>query len=90
MYSRIDSINKNLKHETSMSFHVTTSRKFSLSAKIQNTIEKDSKKPDSWASDYKNSNFETGPMLSVTYFFRNKKSKNNEREKQGSAKSENL
>jgi hypothetical protein len=48
--------------------------KVSVSAKIQNTIEKDSKKPDSLANDYKFSHIELGPMLSVAYLFKQNKS----------------
>lgn len=48
--------------------------KVSVSAKIQNTIEKDSKKPDSLANDYRFSNFELGPVLSVAYLFKRNKS----------------
>lgn len=48
--------------------------KVSFSAKIQNTIEKHSKKPDSFANEYRFSNIEIGPMLSVAYIFKRIKS----------------
>lgn len=59
---------------TGISVFIKENFKVSVSAKIQNTIEKDSKKPDSLANDYKFSNIELGPMLSVAYIFKRNKS----------------
>jgi len=59
---------------TGISTFIKENFKVSISAKFQNTVEKDSKKPDSTANDYKFSNFELGPMLSVAYIFKRNKS----------------
>lgn len=59
---------------TGISVFIKENFKVSVSAKIQNTIEKDSKKPDSMANDYRFSNFELGPVLSVAYLFKRNKS----------------
>jgi hypothetical protein len=59
---------------TGISVFIKENFKVSVSAKIQNTIEKDSKKPDSMANDYKFSHIELGPMLSVAYIFKRNKS----------------
>lgn len=59
---------------TGISVFIKENFKVSVSAKIQNTIEKDSKKPDSMANDYRFSNFELGSVLSVAYLFKRNKS----------------
>ncbi len=59
---------------TGISTFIKENFKVSISAKFQNTIEKDSKKPDSLANDYKFSNIELGPFLSVAYIFKRNKS----------------
>jgi hypothetical protein len=45
---------------------------FSLSATIRNTIEKDSKRPDSSGNEFKNTGIEIAPRLSIGYIFKRK------------------
>lgn len=58
-----------------VAFPLNESFKLSFSAKIQNTIEKDIKQRDSVANDFRNSNIEVTPLMSVSYIIKRKNEK---------------
>jgi hypothetical protein len=72
-YKRIEKTNLHyFAGAAGVSFPLFENFRLSFTAKIQNTIEKDSKQPDTESTVFKDSNVEIAPIMSITYIIKRK------------------